>query len=138
MNTESSPAASPRLGNQGIDLSLNLGTSNSNAPKQISGIEPNICSTRAAKPMGRIHCTRCLSNFPHRPTCWNRVCCSTCFRLGHISTYCKLPPQFPGLLLSEELPSFRAPMDGDFPSINNWFPKQLPLVSGPPELPPHF
>ena len=38
--------------------------------------------------------SRCLSHKHARPNCWNRVRCTTCFRLGHIANHCRFPPVF--------------------------------------------
>ena len=40
--------------------------------------------------------------------------------------------------MSDDLPSFRAPVDEDFPSVNIWFPKHATLKCGSPILPPQF
>lgn len=56
--------------------------------------------------LGRAPCSRCFSYKHIRPNCHNMIRCPSCFRLGHISTYCRFPPRFLRLHLSESLPSF--------------------------------
>jgi len=70
-----------------------------------------------------------LSILHSRPNCWRPVRCSSCFRLGHISGHCRFPPRFPGLNVSDPLPSFRKSPKVDTP--RDWF-HATSLTGGPP------
>lgn len=89
--------------------------------------------------MGRSsHCSRCLSLAHSLPRCSGRIRCTTCFRLGHVASFCNFPPRFPGL---SKNPSFHRQIDihsWDAAVVSGWFRHVHPMTDGPPPLWPHL
>lgn len=137
----------------GVDLSLNLDFQNSNQKASFKevliGTKRPILSGANLVPLGpardslqhtggqecilksaRICCSRYLSHLHGRWACPNRVRCNSCFRLGHISSFCRFPPRFPGL---SKCPSFCNEINinsWDKDLVKSWFRCPVRLTNG--------
>lgn len=79
-------------------------------------------------------CSRCFSNAHSCLACQGRICCSSCFRLGHIEDLCRFLPCFLGL---SESSSFSNQVNSnlwDQSEVALWFRNSVPLAGTPTTL----
>lgn len=133
-NTDNSNLTGLNSSVVGIDLSINLGPNYTMATRKEVIVEhPDLAQNsneKAAKVMGRLHCSRCLSTSHSKPNCTRPVRCGLCFRLGHIVVYCRFLPRFLGLSRDRTFSTTIQLADWHGINVDRWFSTLASMTDG--------